>query len=138
MMGKADISTPQSASTIYTATISNIASIPGLMYSLTLHPHSVYLLEKSTSNDGNSLGLSPSDGPLVSVLLLTTWQNKSDDETVFATIKASLEKVKAESEAKDTVVNYVYELCCQLQLLGSHQFLWQGEQTEAAGGEEEV
>lgn len=105
---KADTSTLQAASTIYTTAISNITSILGLICSLTLQPYPVSLLEKSTSNGGNSLGLSSSDGPLISVLLLTTWQNKSDDEIIFSTMNSVLESIKAESVAKKTSVDYIF------------------------------
>ncbi|APA06370.1 hypothetical protein SS1G_01102 [Sclerotinia sclerotiorum 1980 UF-70] len=105
---KADIATLQEASTIYTTALSNITSIAGLIGSLTLQPYPVSLLQKSVENGGNSLGLSPSDGPLVSILLLTTWQNKSDDEIIFKTMRGALENIKAAAVAKNTSVDYVF------------------------------
>ncbi|KAI9647933.1 hypothetical protein NHQ30_004322 [Ciborinia camelliae] len=96
------------ASTIYTTSLSNITSITGLIGSLTLQPYPVSLLQKSVAHGGNSLGLSPSDGPLVSILLLTTWQNKSDDETIFKTMRGTLENIKAAAVARNTSVDYVF------------------------------
>ncbi|PQE05921.1 oxidoreductase FAD-binding protein [Rutstroemia sp. NJR-2017a BVV2] len=105
---KADNATLQEASTIYTTALSNITSIAGLIGSLTLQPYPVSLLRKSVEHGGNSLGLSPSDGPLVSVLLLTTWQNKSDDEIIFNTMRGVLENIKKVAVAKNTAVDYVF------------------------------
>jgi hypothetical protein len=105
---KADIATLQEASTIYTTALSNITSITGLIASLTLQPYPVSLLRKSVEHGGNSLGLSPSDGPLVSILLLTTWQNKSDDDVIFKTMREALENIKAVAAAKNTAVDYVF------------------------------
>jgi hypothetical protein len=105
---KADNATLQAASRIYTTAIQNITSTPGLICSLTLQPYPISLLEKSVANGGNSLGLSPADGPLVSVLLLTYWQNESDDTTVLGTMRGALEKIKAESVARNTAVDYIF------------------------------
>ncbi|ESZ92551.1 hypothetical protein SBOR_7077 [Sclerotinia borealis F-4128] len=105
---RADNATLQEASTIYTTALSNITSIAGLIGSLTLQPYPVSLLQKSVADGGNSLGLSPSDGPLVSILLLTTWQNKSDDETIFKTMRGALENIKAAAVAKNSSVDYVF------------------------------
>ncbi|PQE11747.1 Bifunctional solanapyrone synthase protein [Rutstroemia sp. NJR-2017a WRK4] len=105
---KADIATLQATSSIYTTAIQTITSTPGLICSLTLQPYPISLLEKSVANGGNSLGVSPADGPLVSVLLLTYWQNESDDTTVLGTMRGALEKIKAESIARDTAVDYIF------------------------------
>lgn len=105
---KADNATLQEASTIYTTSLSKITSIEGLIGSLTLQPCPASLLQKSAAHGGNSLGLTPSDGPPVSILLLTTWQNKSDDETIFKTMRSTLEKIEALAVAKNTSVPYVF------------------------------
>ncbi|PQE14054.1 oxidoreductase FAD-binding protein [Rutstroemia sp. NJR-2017a BBW] len=105
---KADNATLQAASSIYTTAIQNITSTPGLICSLTLQPYPVSLLEKSVANGGNSLGLSPADGPLVSILLLTYWQNESDDTTVLGTMRDALENIKAESVARNTAADYIF------------------------------
>lgn len=105
---KADNATLQTASQIYTSAVETITTLEGLVCSLTLQPYPVSLLKKIAPNGGNSLGLDPADGPLVSVLLLTTWQNESDDGTVMGVMKGALENIKAESVSRNTSVDYVF------------------------------
>jgi hypothetical protein len=61
----------QSSSKIYASTFNPIKPLDGLICSLTLQLYPASLLKKSASLGGNFLGLSPDDGLLVSVLLLT-------------------------------------------------------------------
>jgi len=105
---KADSSSLKAGSTIYTAALEPIKPIKNGMFSLTLQPYPVSLLQASATSGGNSLGLDPSNGPLVSVLLLSYWKNKSDDDDVLSFMTTTLEKIKEEAASRDTLVPYVY------------------------------
>ncbi|KAI1648242.1 uncharacterized protein F4817DRAFT_314867 [Daldinia loculata] len=87
------------ASEIYKIALEPIKLVEGLRCSFTLQPYPVSLLEKSAQNGGNSLGLNAANGPLVSVLLLSYWQDAEDDKRVLEMIVA-LEKIKAEASDK--------------------------------------
>ncbi|KAK7946227.1 uncharacterized protein PG986_010548 [Apiospora aurea] len=105
---KADASILQEAAEIYTAGLEPIKPCEGLICSMTLQPYARSLLEASAAKGGNSLGPSPDGGPLVSVLLLTYWSNKSDDAAVLGTMEKILEAIKSRAAAKGLLVPYTY------------------------------
>lgn len=105
---KADVATLQAATDIYTGGLDPVKSVAGLLASFTLQPYPTSLLEQSEETGGNSLGLKRSDGPLVSVLLLSYWQNKSDDDAVIAFMKEALEKMKQDAAGRGTLLPFVY------------------------------
>ncbi|KAI0016758.1 hypothetical protein F4780DRAFT_797372, partial [Xylariomycetidae sp. FL0641] len=105
---KADVPTLQAASDIYTAGLGPVKSVEGVTLSFTLQPYPVSLIERSEANGGNSLGLEASDGPLVSLLLLSYWSKKSDDDAVLTMMTTSLEKMKQDAASKGQLVPYVY------------------------------
>jgi hypothetical protein len=80
----------------------------GLIGSFTLQPYAQSLLERSVELGGNSLGLSPKDGPLVSVLLLTYWKNKDDDEVVLGACRDVLDKIRADAKGRGTLIPFEY------------------------------
>lgn len=69
MTVKADAATLKAASEFYTSSVAAINSTDGLICSFTLQPYAESCLKKSTEN---SLGLDPNEGPLVSILLLSS------------------------------------------------------------------
>lgn len=101
---KADVATLQAASDTYVAALVPLKTLEGITCSLTLQPYPVSLLEKSD----NSLGLDPADGPLVSVLLLTWWKNKEDDEKIIQRFKNVLENIDQDATSRGTAVPYKY------------------------------
>ncbi|KAH6664563.1 hypothetical protein B0J14DRAFT_607259 [Halenospora varia] len=105
---KADFATLQAGSNIYTAGLDPIKTVENGMFSLTLQPYPVSLLEKSGLSGGNSLGLDVADGPLVSVLLLSYWKNKSDDDAVLGFMNTALEKIKQDAALRNQLIPYVY------------------------------
>ncbi|KAI1778217.1 FAD-binding domain-containing protein [Hypoxylon cercidicola] len=105
---KADVATLQAATDIYTAAIAPLQSCEGLTCSLTFQPYPVSLLQQSVAKGGNSLGLDPSDGPAVSVLLLTYWKDKSDDEQILTTMKGALEGMRAKAIENGTALEFIY------------------------------
>ncbi|KAF7532673.1 hypothetical protein G7054_g7737 [Neopestalotiopsis clavispora] len=105
---KADVATLQDAANIYTEAIAPLKSCEGLTCSFTLQPYPVSLLQQSVARGGNSLGLDPVNGPLVSVLLLNYWQNSSDDERIMEVMKGGLEAIRSEAAEKGTAIDYIY------------------------------
>ena len=97
---KADVATLQAASEIYTTALEPIKPLEGLICSLTLQPYPASLLKKGAVHGGNSLGLDPTDGSVVSVLLLTYWKNRSDDENILSTMRGALEKIEKDAESR--------------------------------------
>jgi len=61
---------------IYVNALQSLKTIEGLTTSFTLQAYPKSLLEKTASLGGNSLGIDPSEGPLMSILILSFWQNK--------------------------------------------------------------
>lgn len=102
---KADSTTLEAASEIYKNALRPVKEVESLTCSFTLQPYPLSLLEKSV---GNSLGLSTTDGSLVSVLLLCYWKNTSDDEAILSMMKNALAKMKEVAESQKHLVPYVY------------------------------
>jgi hypothetical protein len=104
---KADAATLIAAYEIYTTTVGAL-SVTGLICSLTLQPYALSCLKSSAVQGGNPLGLNVSQGPLVSVLLLSYWENREDDETIATTMREVLEKIKKDAEVRETLVPYTF------------------------------
>ncbi|KAJ4415351.1 hypothetical protein N0V82_007401 [Gnomoniopsis sp. IMI 355080] len=105
---KADVETLQLAADEYTSVLESIKSVEGITCSFTLQPYPVSLMEKSKALGGNVLGLDASQGPLVSVLALTWWKSKDDDEKILSTFKGVLDKVDQIAAEKGTAVPFKY------------------------------
>jgi hypothetical protein len=104
---KADAATLIAAYEFYTAAAGAL-SVPGLICSLTLQPYALSCLKSSASQGGNPLGLDVSLGPLVSVLLLSYWDNREDDDKIAETMRGVLEKVQKDSADRGTAVPYTF------------------------------
>ncbi|KAI0887005.1 FAD-binding domain-containing protein [Annulohypoxylon maeteangense] len=96
------------ASEIYKEALEPVKSVEGLRCSFTLQPYPASLLEKSFQNGGNCLGLEATLKPLVSVLLLSYWQNVGDDGKILEMMGNALEKIKSEAASREQLVPYVY------------------------------
>ncbi|KAL2837983.1 FAD-binding domain-containing protein [Aspergillus pseudodeflectus] len=105
---KADAATLKAIVSIYTTALEPIKSIDGLVCSLTIQPYPLSLLQKSAELGGNSLGLSPESGPLVSLLLLAYWGKKDDDEKLIAAQKDTLDKIRAEAVTRGVHVPFEF------------------------------
>ncbi|ROW15441.1 hypothetical protein VPNG_02432 [Cytospora leucostoma] len=105
---KADVPTLLAAVEAYTAALEPLKQCEGITCSLTLQAYPVSLLEKSASQGGNVLGLSPSDGPLVSVLALTWWKDRADDEKITQTFKGVIDGIDRDAEFRGTAVPFKY------------------------------
>lgn len=105
---KADVETLRLAADEYTSAMESLKSVEGITCSFTLQPYPVSLIEKSEALGGNVLGLDASQGPLVSVLALTWWKNKEDDEKIISTFEGVLEKVDQIAAERGTASPYKY------------------------------
>ncbi|KAI1123366.1 FAD-binding domain-containing protein [Nemania abortiva] len=105
---KADAATLKKAAEIFTARLEGVENCKGIVFSLTLQPYPVSLLEKCLSAGGNVTGLTPDSGPLVSVLVLMNWDNKEDDEKILGTAKSILEAIDEDAGERGQAVPYKY------------------------------
>lgn len=92
----------------YVNALGPLKAIEGLTTSFTLQAYPKSLLEKTASRGGNSLGIDPLDGPLMSILLLSFWQNKEDDDKIHSTFKGVIEAVDQDAVTRGTAVPYKY------------------------------
>ncbi|EMR72872.1 putative fad binding domain-containing protein [Eutypa lata UCREL1] len=105
---KADVPTLMAAYETYVNALGPLKAIEGLTKSFTLQAYPKSLLEKTASRGGNSLGIDPLDGPLMSILLLSFWQNKEDDDKIHSTFKGVIEAVDQDAVTRGTAVPYKY------------------------------
>lgn len=90
----------------YRASLEKLRGVGNLLFSMTFEPLAVSMMEQSIARGGNSLGLKPSNGPLVVVLFYTSWDNSNDDGVVYNVNKVALENIDNEAQSKELV----YEL----------------------------
>ncbi|KAL8650625.1 MAG: hypothetical protein Q9226_005064 [Calogaya cf. arnoldii] len=83
--------------TLWDTTIPLIKPIPGIQWALSIQPLPPTITSRSGPLGGNSLGLSPSDGPLVNCLLTATWNNASDDDLASSTAIKLFENIEKEA-----------------------------------------
>lgn len=105
---KADADTLKAAAKIFQNAIEPLKSIENILLSFTLQPYPATLLQKSATEGGNVLGMGPELGSLVSILFLTFWENKEDDEKVLSTLRAALAAIDRDAEARKTLVPFKY------------------------------
>lgn len=77
---------------IWNASTANLQML-NLSYTLAFEPIPAVLLSNSAKRGGNVLGLSPSDGPLIVVLLTAAWQNSTYDTLVDTTARNCIEAI---------------------------------------------
>lgn len=105
---KADAPTLKAAAETYLAALEPLKECEGITCSLTLQPYSTSLLRKSAELGGNVLGLSAEDGPPVSILALTWWKNKADDEKIVRTFRKVIEMIDQDATSRRTAVPFKY------------------------------
>jgi hypothetical protein len=92
----------------YVNALGPLKAIEGLTTSFTLQAYPKSLLDKTASFGGNSLGIDPLDGPLMSILILSFWQNQEDDEKIHSTFKGVINAVDQDAATRGTAVPYKY------------------------------
>ncbi|OTB09989.1 hypothetical protein K445DRAFT_380509 [Daldinia sp. EC12] len=105
---KADASILQYAVRAYHTAFSKLKEMHNLLFSITFEPLPVSIMEQSIVRGGNSLGLKPSDGPLVAILFYSSWDNPKDDQTVFDVSKEALDVIDQEAQSKSVSASYRY------------------------------
>ncbi|KAF7531134.1 hypothetical protein G7054_g9189 [Neopestalotiopsis clavispora] len=105
---KADVATLLAGGEIWKAALEPIKGCDGLICSYTLQPYARSLLEASARKGGNSLGLDPDMGSIVSIALLMYWNSKSEDEQVLGTFRRALEDMKKDAGSKGTLIDFTY------------------------------
>lgn len=105
---KADADTLKAAAKIFQDAIEPLKSINNILLSFTLQPYPATLLQKSATEGGNVLGLKPELGSPVSILFLTFWESKEDDEKILSTLRAALAAIDRDAEARKTLVPFKY------------------------------
>ncbi|KAI1503820.1 FAD-binding domain-containing protein [Biscogniauxia marginata] len=93
---KADAATLKTAAESFTSSLALVKNFEGVVFSLTLQPYPVSLLEKCISAGGNVAGLTPTSGPLVSVL------------KIHAVAKSLIENTDDDTAASGQAVAYKY------------------------------
>lgn len=89
-------------------TVRDLTSVSGLDYSLSFQPLPEILLERAEQAGGNSLGLDPSNGPLVNFLLGVGWEDAADDALVNEKAKELDIRSKAAAEELGKSHEYLY------------------------------
>ncbi|KAI3394085.1 hypothetical protein diail_3209 [Diaporthe ilicicola] len=107
---KADAATLTAAADAYVAALEPLKECEGITCSLTLQPYPVSLLEKgaASAGGGNVLGLDPAGGPLVSILALTWWKDKADDDKIVSTFRSVIEGIDRDAAVRGTAVPFKY------------------------------
>lgn len=95
------------AADIYSKAIEPLKPLDGITLCLTLQAYPRSLLRKTAELGGNVLGLD-SNEPLVTILLLTYWKKKEDDEQILGVLKGDLETIEKDAEARGQRVPYTY------------------------------
>ncbi|XDG09978.1 hypothetical protein ABKA04_009593 [Annulohypoxylon sp. FPYF3050] len=99
----------------YHAAFDKLKKVTNILFSITFEPIPVSLIDNSIAHGGNSLGLKPEDGPLVVVLLYTSWDNASDDDLVYNVNKEAIATLEEEAQDKnDPFTSYGPESKAQL------------------------
>ncbi|KAG8156606.1 hypothetical protein KVR01_013557 [Diaporthe batatas] len=105
---KADVETLITGGDIWCEELEAVKDVAGLMCSYTLQPYPVSQLKKTREHGGNVLGLDPSGGPVVNVLLLSYWADKKDDERMMAFMKKALKRIEENAEARGQLIPFIY------------------------------
>lgn len=112
---KANFETLRDATDIFQEVLAEVCRNPvnynynrGTTFSLSLVPLTRAMLKASASQGGNSLGLSPDAGPLVSVCLLAHWPYPSQDAPMNATVERILVRIRARALESGHAVGFVH------------------------------
>ncbi|CAG9983684.1 unnamed protein product [Clonostachys byssicola] len=105
---KADGATLKAAAKIFSEALEKVKGLEGIVFSFTLQPYPLSLLEKTSRFGGNILNLGPEDGPLVSILILMYWKNASDDDIILTQSREILAAIDQDAQTRGTAVPYKY------------------------------
>lgn len=103
---KPDFDTLVSGGNIWWQSVAPLKSCEGFSCTYTLQPYPRSLLEASVKRGGNSLGMTPHAGAIVSIALLAYWAKRDDDERIISTLNATLERLDENAIARGTAVKF--------------------------------
>ncbi|KAI1653887.1 FAD-binding domain-containing protein [Daldinia decipiens] len=92
----------------YHAAFEKLKEVENLLFSITFEPLPVSMIEQSIARGGNSLGLKPSDGPLIVILFYNSWDSPEHDEKVYDVNKKALEVIDKEAQSRSVSAAYRY------------------------------
>ncbi|KAI1778061.1 FAD-binding domain-containing protein [Hypoxylon cercidicola] len=104
---RADKDTLLAAADIYSKAIEPLKPVEGVTLCLTLNGYPSSVLRKTQGLGGNVLGLDARES-LVSVLLLTYWKNREDDEKIIPVLEKALGDIEKDAEQRGQKVPYIY------------------------------
>lgn len=105
---KAEVEVLEYAVEAFRVAYDKLRGVENLLYSITFEPISVCLIDQPVSNGGNSLGLKPTDGPFVVILLYSSWDKPIDDETIYDANKGALRAIEAKARKRSASSPFLY------------------------------
>ena len=105
---KNDLQLLSSVFDLWKVSTTEFGKVAGLSYALTFHVLPPSITSKSNALGGNSLGLDPSEGPLVICLLTMTWQSPADDSTVSRIGRGLIHEIDQASQARGSFHRFKY------------------------------
>jgi hypothetical protein len=105
---KADASILAYAVKEFKAALEKLKDIDNLLFSLTFEPIPISMIEQSNARGANAIDLGPSDGPLVVILLYTSWDEASETDKVYKVNQEALANIEQEAETKAVSTSFRY------------------------------
>ncbi|KAK8108091.1 uncharacterized protein PG998_010104 [Apiospora kogelbergensis] len=105
---KADVDTLATGGDIWCEELEPVKDAAGLMCSYTIQPYPISQLQKTSANGGNVLGLDPSEGPVLNLLLLSYWADKKDDDRVTGFMQKALKRIESNAKDRGQLVPFIY------------------------------
>ncbi|KAJ5023501.1 hypothetical protein PSV08DRAFT_353703 [Bipolaris maydis] len=93
---------------IFFEEVASIANSTAKSPSISFQDLSATLIQKTTSNGGNPLGLDPADGPLTIALMNLSWSDAADDERIEAFALRVKRRASAAALAAGKATDYIY------------------------------
>lgn len=84
---------------LWNQTVSTLAAVPGIQYSITYQPIPPAMTSKSAALGGNSLGLESLQRALALALITVTWEDQSNDALVGKTARDLINNIDARAKA---------------------------------------
>ncbi|KAF2191541.1 FAD-binding domain-containing protein, partial [Zopfia rhizophila CBS 207.26] len=94
--------------TLADTTAKQLASVLGLVFTMTFQPLPYSIYSKSSSTGGNALGLNRFTDDLINLLFTLSWQLPVDNETVEAAMRNLEEEIEASAREKGVYNEFVY------------------------------
>lgn len=105
---KLDKDLATAAKDIFFEELPAIYDIDGLLPAISLQVLTEPILEKTTRNGGNALGLDPKGGPIMNGLVAIKWKLQADDERVNDFARKVVDRAVATAKAKGKFEKYLY------------------------------